>query len=249
VVYPKGVAFIHATRPDGTKMKIITVRCKDADAAGVDELVRTKLASVPRSSADAVTTAAPASAATIDHSGLDADEPRRSKRPKLDARAEAFSPSKGWSEYERERAGERHARTRDCTYSELRDFSIRVRPLIAKLASRPDNLSKQDVEAVVEAMQLAAAELIDEGVIGGDDDAQAAQAAEPTADAAFEPMDVVGGAPRPLQADAARACVQPRFGLRVEPDEADIEGGVWLALMNGKSFSLTQAELHAGQLV
>jgi len=85
-----------------------------------------------------------------------------------------------------------------------------VRPLIAKLASRPDDLGDRDVEACVQAMQLAAAQLIDEGVIGGDDDVQATQVAEPTAGAAFKPMDVVGGAPCRLQRGAASAPVQPR---------------------------------------
>jgi len=50
-----------------------------------------------------------------------------------------------------------------------------------------------------------------------------------------------------LEEFAALLGMDKVVALRVEPDEADIDGGVWLALMNGKSFTLTQAELHAGQ--
>ncbi|KAJ1629686.1 hypothetical protein T492DRAFT_873053, partial [Pavlovales sp. CCMP2436] len=123
----------------------------------VEDLVRAKVLSL-RTAAVAPATEPVAADAPVADSDSDAGQ-RQSKRSRKGERDAPFSPSKGWTPYERTRVDDgRHASTRDCSYEELSVFVASVRPHFAALLRR----SPEDVEGAIEALQIAFAERIDD---------------------------------------------------------------------------------------
>jgi hypothetical protein len=141
----------------------------------------------------------------------DEDIPRLVKRTRIDARDNAFSPSRGWSEYERGRVDDRHDRTRELSYDELVGFITSLPPIVALLAE--SHSAERDVTPAVRALQLALAELID----AEDEEAAAEAEAEQQLEAEHEEEERPIAAlslrtPAPMAGTSAggSAVVQPR---------------------------------------
>jgi len=87
--------------------------------------------------------------------------PRRSKRARVATREDAFSPSAGWSKYEKARVGLRHARARDVSYQEALDLMRDVRGHLSTII-QPRGISHEEAVRVIKAMQAALVDIVDE---------------------------------------------------------------------------------------
>jgi len=87
--------------------------------------------------------------------------PRRSKRARMATKEDAFSPSAGWSQYEKARVGLRHASTRDVSYQEAIDLMRDVRGHLSTII-QPRGVSHDEAVRVIKAMQAALVDIVDE---------------------------------------------------------------------------------------
>jgi hypothetical protein len=152
-ISPSGIIHICVSRADGAQRRYAIKTKPGESVEAMKERMRAKLEAegVPRIECGAIPDVVPAT---------EDDGSRLSKRLRKDARADAFSPSKGWSAYEHRRVDERHSRTREYSYDELAGFAAGLPSIVAQLVE--SHSAKRDVTPAVRALQLALAELIDE---------------------------------------------------------------------------------------
>jgi len=175
------------------------------EGENVDERVRAELAELSEAGGGAPA-AAPKSTAEVEAEPDDGT--RRSKRVCTNAREDAFSPSKEWSQYELKRVDERHGRTHELSYDELIGFVTGLPSIVALLAE--SHSAHRDVTPAVRALQLALAELIDanEEAVARPEHVEAEQPEEHQ-QAVSAPISRVA-APRPSTLAGCSTVVQPR---------------------------------------
>lgn len=86
--------------------------------------------------------------------------PRRSKRARTDTLANKFSPSAGWSNYEKNRVGARHDRTRVVTYQQAIVLMRELRGFLSRIVNLDG--TENYMPHVIEALQLALVDIVDE---------------------------------------------------------------------------------------
>jgi hypothetical protein len=202
-----GVEYTTSTHRNDTivKFTVVTGSRRERQSENVDERVRAKLAELSEAGGGAPA-AAPKSTAEVEAEPNDGT--RRSKRVCTNAREDAFSPSKEWSQYELKRVDERHGRTRELSYDELIGFVTGLPSIVALLAE--SHSAHRDVTPAVRALQLALAELIDanEEAVARPEQVVAEQPEEHQ-QAVSAPISRVA-APRPSTSAGYLTVVQPR---------------------------------------